>query len=255
MQEEPVAPVAAVEAAVGGSTRSALAMTIYWMRDLLFSVVIAIVIILFLYQPVKVEGTSMMPSLVDQERIFINKFVYRFGLGEIARGDTVVFYYPSDPTKSYIKRVIGLPGDRLRIDAKQVYLNGRALEEPYKVHGTPYLEPYRDTFPAPPNRHVERPAVRMLAENVKGGELVVPAGMYFALGDNRDNSLDSRYWGFVPRESIIGKPLFIYWSFEQPAFDGSRSTSEHLLDVAANFFSRTRWNRTFMLVRAHPIGY
>ncbi|MBM3798042.1 MAG: signal peptidase I, partial [Acidobacteria bacterium] len=85
--------------------------------------------------------------------------------------------------------------------------------------------------------------------------LVVPAGMYFALGDNRDNSLDSRYWGFVPRENIIGEPLVIYWSSEQAAHDGSRSTPEYLLDVASNFFSRTRWNRTFMLVRAQPIGY
>jgi len=174
---------------------------------------------------------------------------------EVKRGDVIVFRFPMRVADTYVKRVIGLPGDRLGIEAKQVLLNGRTLDEPYKVHSTPCLEPYRDTFPAPPNRHVQAPAVRMLAENIEGGELVVPAGMYFALGGNRDNSLDSRYWGFVPRENIIGEPLVIYWSSEQAAHDGSRSTPEYLLDVASNFFSRTRWNRTFMLVRAQPIGY
>ena len=108
------------------------------MRDLAFSVLIAVVLIVFIYQPVKVEGTSMMPGLTDQERIFINKFTYRFGLGTIERGDTVVFWYPRDTTKSYIKRVIGLPGDRVRIDRGQVYVNDRALAEDYVPRG------YRD---------------------------------------------------------------------------------------------------------------
>src|SRR5579862_6531388 len=95
------------------------------------SIVLAVVVIVFIYQPVKVEGTSMEPGLTDQERIFINKFTYRFGLGEIERGDTVVFWYPVDPTKSYIKRVIGLPGDRVRVDAGQVYVNDHVLREEY----------------------------------------------------------------------------------------------------------------------------
>ncbi|MBL8215028.1 MAG: signal peptidase I [Bryobacterales bacterium] len=189
MQEEPVAPVAAVEAAAGGSTRSALAMTIYWMRDLLFSVVIAIVIILFLYQPVKVEGTSMMPSLVDQERIFINKFVYRFGLGEIARGDTVVFYYPSDPTKSYIKRVIGLPGDQVAIEEGQVYVNGKRLDEAYV-----------------PPEYRDRQTVPLT---------VVPEAQYYVLGDHRSSSNDSRSWGPVPRQYIYGKAVFVYWPIDK----------------------------------------
>src|ERR1700685_4527044 len=116
---EPVAP------------RSAAAATISWLRDLFLSVLIAVVIILFLYQPVKVEGTSMMPSLVDQERIFINKFVYRFGISEINRGDTVVFWYPGDPTKSYIKRIVGMPGDKVQVVEGTVFVNGHALDEPY----------------------------------------------------------------------------------------------------------------------------
>src|ERR1044071_3534483 len=102
-----------------------------WVRDLGFSVLIAVVLIVFIYQPVKVEGTSMMPTLTDQERIFINKFTYRFGLGAIERGDTVVFWYPQDVSKSYIKRVIGVPGDRVRIDGGQVFVNGSVLVEEY----------------------------------------------------------------------------------------------------------------------------
>src|SRR5258705_9672687 len=111
--------------------RSAAAAALSWFRDLFVSVVIAIIVILFLYQPVKVEGTSMMPSLIDQERIFINKFVYRFGIADIGRGDTVVFWFPGDPSKSYIKRVIGAPGDTIEVIEGKVIVNGRALREPY----------------------------------------------------------------------------------------------------------------------------
>ena len=111
------------------SRRSPLTSLATWSRDLLISVVMAVLVILFLYQPVKVEGTSMMPSLVDQERIFINKFVYRFGIGNIERGDMVVFWFPGDPTKSYIKRVIGLPGDIVEVDNGTVFVNGKALRK------------------------------------------------------------------------------------------------------------------------------
>src|ERR1700731_299404 len=102
-----------------------------WVRDLPFSVLLAVILIVFIYQPVKVEGTSMMPSLTDQERIFINKFTYRFGSGNIERGDMIVFWFPLDRTKSYIKRVVGLPGDTVMIDHGKVYVNGAALDEPY----------------------------------------------------------------------------------------------------------------------------
>src|SRR5277367_4120550 len=111
--------------------RSIAGALMHWARDLVFSVVLAVIVILFLYQPVKVEGTSMMPTLDDQERIFINKFVYRFHFGNIDRGDTVVFWFPGDPTKSYIKRVIGMPGDRVAVDDGKVVVNGQALVETY----------------------------------------------------------------------------------------------------------------------------
>ena len=164
---------------------SAVVSAVFWLRDLAVSVVLAIVMIVFIYQPVKVEGTSMMPTLTDQERIFINKFTYHFGLGDIERGDMVVFWFPLDPTKSYIKRVIGLPGDVVRIDAGDVYVNGQQLSEPYVP------EPFRD--------------------RVSYEERRVPDGEYFVLGDHRNSSSDSRTWGFVKRDAIYGKAVFVYW--------------------------------------------
>jgi len=153
------------------------------------SVFIAVVVILFLYQPVKVEGTSMMPSLVDQERIFINKFAYRFGISEVNRGDTVVFWFPGDPSKSYIKRVIGVPGDRVQIDRGAVSVNGHVLDEPYVP------TEYRD--------------------EVSMRESIVPEGEYLVLGDHRSSSNDSRTWGTVPRHFIYGKAVFVYWPLDR----------------------------------------
>lgn len=171
------------------SARSSLAMTLYWLRDLLLSVVIAIVVILFLYQPVKVEGTSMMPSLVDQERIFINKFVYKFGLGNIQRGDMVVFHYPADPSKSYIKRVIGLPGDSVAVDDGVVYVNGKRLDETYV-----------------PDEYRDRQSISLTR---------VAQDHYYVLGDHRTSSNDSRSWGAVHRQYIYGKAVFVYWPLEK----------------------------------------
>jgi signal peptidase I len=175
-------------------TDSVFRSTLSWARDLAFSSLIAIVLIVFLYQPVRVEGPSMEPALADQERIFINKFTYKLGLGAIARGDTVVFIYPREPRKSYIKRVIGLPGDRIRIVSGQVFVNGRALEEDYVAPEN------RDTASWPPAATGDVP-----------DEREVPAGQYFVLGDHRNSSSDSRAWGMVPRDNIFGKAVFIYW--------------------------------------------
>ena len=171
------------------AAKSAASATISWLRDLFLSVLIAIVVILFLYQPVKVEGTSMMPSLVDQERIFINKFIYRFGLSDIGRGDTVVFWFPGDPSKSYIKRVIGVPGDSVEVKDGTVIVNSSALKEAYVP------EEYRD--------HVSMP------------RRTVPSDQYFVLGDHRISSNDSRNWGMVPRNYIYGKAVFVYWPLDR----------------------------------------
>jgi len=173
-------------------TLSSLWNALSWLRDLAFSVLIAVVLIVFIYQPVKVEGTSMTPTLADQERIFINKFTYRFGLGAIERGDTVVFWYPQDPSKSYIKRVIALPGDRVRIEDGQVYVNGAALVENYVPADNRDMISWKD-----------------------GAEQTVPEDRYFVLGDHRNSSSDSRSWGYVPRANIYGKAVFIYWPLNQ----------------------------------------
>ncbi|HEX4030238.1 MAG TPA: signal peptidase I [Terracidiphilus sp.] len=154
-----------------------------WFRDLIISAAASVLIITFLYQPVRVEGTSMLPRLEDRDRLFINKFVYH--IEGIERGDIVVFRYPRDVEKSYIKRVIALPGDHLRIDDGQVWLNGRALPEPYVP------ERYRDT--------------RSMAE------MTVPEGCYFMMGDHRSISSDSREFGPVARNLIYGKAVFVYW--------------------------------------------
>jgi signal peptidase I len=154
-----------------------------WLRDLLVSAVASVLIITFLYQPVRVEGTSMLPRLEDSDRLFINKFVYR--ISSIERGDVVVFHYPRDPEKSYIKRVIALPGDRLRIDHGVVRLNGKQQIERYVP------DEYRDS--------------RSYAE------IVVPEDSYFMMGDHRSISSDSREFGPVERSLIYGKAVFVYW--------------------------------------------
>jgi len=154
-----------------------------WVRDLAISAIASVLIITFLYQPVRVEGTSMLPRLEDRDRLFINKFVYH--ISAIDRGDVVVFHYPRDPEKSYIKRVIALPGDRLEINHGIVWVNGIRLTENYVP------EEYRDTRSLP--------------------EMIVPDGSYFMMGDHRSISSDSREFGPVERGLIYGKAVFVYW--------------------------------------------
>jgi signal peptidase I len=158
-----------------------------WARDLVISICVSAFIITFLYQPVRVEGTSMLPNLQDQDRLFINKMA--FHLGTVHRGDVVVFEYPGDHTKSYIKRVIGLPGDDVRIVQGRVIVNSKPLKEPYV--------PLRFTDD------------RSLAEQV------LPAHEYFVLGDHRSISSDSRDFGPVDRSLIYGKAAFVYWPVDQ----------------------------------------
>src|SRR5580693_8713303 len=158
-----------------------------WGRDLVIALSLSVVIIIFFYQPVKVEGTSMTPLISDQERIFINKFVYR--LEPIERGDVVVFWYPLDHSKSFIKRVVGLPGDEVEIRRGHVYINGRTLEEPYV-----------------PAQYVDTAAY---------GPVQVPHDEYFVMGDHRISSNDSRIFGPVPEGFIYGKAVFAYWPWTQ----------------------------------------
>ena len=158
-----------------------------WLRDLALSIAVSGFIIIFLYQPVRVEGTSMLPMLEDQDRLFINKLAFR--VGEIHRGDVVVFLYPRDQTKSYIKRVIALPGDQVRIDHGRVFVNGRALAEPY--------------VPA------------RFSDERSESDMTIPAHEYFVMGDHRSISSDSRDFGPVERKLIYGKAAFVYWPMDQ----------------------------------------
>jgi signal peptidase I len=191
MENPLLQPAAANEgsniASPAASTPHPLPMVAIWARDLIVSLAISAFIIIFLYQPVKVEGTSMMPGLEDQERIFVNKFVYRWE--PIERGDIVVFRYPRDTSKSYIKRVIGIAGDRIRIEDGQVYVNGEAIAEAYV-----------------PNDYADARSYR---------EIVVPKNSFFVLGDHRTMSNDSRDFGPVNERYIYGKAVFGYWPVEK----------------------------------------
>jgi signal peptidase I len=175
---------------------------------------------------------------------------------EIRHGDIIVFLHPKEPGMYVVKRIIGIPGDRIHLRDGQVYRNGEALNEPYVVHSGPSYSPYRDQFPAVPpdgdsNVNPEWPIV--MREHLKDGELVVPPDRFFGMGDNRDVSLDSRFWGFIPRENVIGRPLFIYWSFNTPKDQYERTAMSDrvgfLVHVVTHFFSETRWSRMFHLVR------
>ena len=181
-----VPPVAHVtpatgKAAVGKSTVNS------WLRDLTVSIIVSVFIIVFLYQPVRVEGTSMLPVLEDQDRLFINKMAYR--VGEIHHGDVVVFLYPRDHAKSYIKRVIAGPGEQVRIEHGRVYVNGKQLREKY--------------------------VPTMYADDRSQPEMTVPANEFFVMGDHRSISSDSRDFGPVDRSLIYGKAAFVYWPMDQ----------------------------------------
>lgn len=187
-QASPTEPSATGKSETSAAIPSrALPVLSVWLRDLIISLAISAFIIIFLYQPVKVEGTSMMPSLDDQERIFVNKFVYRWE--PIERGDIIVFRYPRDPSKSFIKRVIGVAGDRIRIEAGQVFVNGQPLEENY--------------------------VPRAYADQRSYAEIVVPLQGYFLLGDHRTMSNDSRDFGPVNVSYIYGKAVFGYWPVDK----------------------------------------
>ncbi len=229
---------------------------------------VTIVLLLFgtttLVQAFVIPTGSMEDTLLIGDHLLVDKLAYApagpisshlLPYSPIRRGDIIVFRYPIDIRQTFVKRCIGLPGDRIRIESKQLYVNGKKVNEPYKVLKTDYFDSYRDNFPGEPNVRLAEPAMEMLEEHVVNGEVVVPPNKYFALGDNRDSSLDSRYWGFVPRENIIGKPLIIYWSYDAPTENLASSISvDYMLDLLQNFFIKTRWRRTFKLVRGYSLN-
>ena len=226
---------------------------------------VTILLLLFgtttLVQAFVIPTGSMEDSLLIGDHLLVDKLSYapegaisKFLLPyqQVERGDIVVFRYPIDLNQTFVKRIVGVPGDRLRIVGKELWVNGRKTDEPYVVYKSEYIDGYRDNFPSSPtSMQIYEPAMQMLRDHVKDGEVVVPEGNYFAMGDNRDQSLDSRYWGFVPRENIVGKPLIIYWSYDAPTthLQDPGVSIDHLKDLALNFFTKTRWKRTFKLIR------
>ena len=224
---------------------------------------VTIILLLFgtttLVQAFVIPTGSMEDTLLIGDHLLVDKLAYappgpvsRFILPyeDVKRGDIIVFRYPVDIRQTFVKRCMGVPGDHIKLVNKQVYLNGKKLDEPYVYHKTEYIDSYRDNFPGEPDVHISESGQDMLEHHVVNGEVVVPPGSYFAMGDNRDSSLDSRYWGFVPRENIMGKPLIIYWSYDAPTEALSNPTIgvDHLVDLMEHFFTKTRWRRTFMLV-------
>ncbi len=229
---------------------------------------VTIILLLFgttsLVQAFVIPTGSMEDTLLIGDHLLVDKLAFSpsgpaskhvLPYTDVKRGDVIVFRYPVDIRQTFVKRAIGVPGDHIHLSNKQLILNGRQVEEPYVYHKTEYIDTYRDNFPSEPNVHVAESAMDMLMNHVESGEVVVPPGAIFAMGDNRDSSLDSRYWGFVPRENIIGKPLIIYWSYDAPTdalADPSISVT-HIVDLVLHFPTKTRWKRTFHLIHGYPL--
>ena len=262
---EPALPPVTTAAPIVAQRRSSAASfatdLIASIQSLMGTVVIAIFVITFIVQAFQIPSGSMEKTLLVGDYLLVNKLCYGgSGLGDhlmpyqkIARKDIIVFHYPVDPQQHFVKRVIGLPGDRLKMVNKRVFINGKPLDEPYVRFLEPPNNLFRDDFP-----RVDVPVFNMegkwwlqMRKLVEDGELIIPQGHYFVMGDNRDDSQDSRYWGFVPQENIIGRPLVIYWSVEDwdrnlPSSLGGRL--EHLTYAVTHIFQITRWNRTLRLV-------
>ena len=229
---------------------------------------VTLILLLFgtttLAQAFVIPTGSMEDTLLVGDHLLVDKLAYAphgsatahvLPYSDVKRGDIIVFRYPVDIKQTFVKRVIGLPGDRIHLENRRLFLNGHPLDEPYVVYKRP-PNAYADNFPsAPTDMPIFAPAAKMLTDNLVNDEVVVPPGNYFAMGDNRDNSSDSRYWGFVPRENIIGKPLIIYWSFDATTEDLSSpgASLPHLIDMVIHFPTKTRWSRTFRLIHPYPI--
>ena len=239
-----------------------------YFESLVITVILALFGTTFIVQAFKIPTPSMEDNLLVGDHLLVNKFAFGspgsvldavLPFREIRRGDIIVFKYPRDLSKHYVKRVIGVPGDRLRVRDKQVFINGDPLAEPYKVHKNDveggWRDPSMSAFPPkmPHSQYQVDGVYDWFKDYVEGEELVVPEDHYFAMGDNRDNSSDSRFWGFVPRGHIVGKALIIYWSYESDSETYRRTGMRDRLvqgrDLIRNFFTKTRWARTFRIIK------
>ncbi len=244
------------------------------MRDTFESLVVTVILAVFgttfVVQAFKIPTGSMKNTLLVGDHLLVNKFCFADEPGwirhilpyrKVHHDDILVFKYPSteaqqEPGTHFVKRVIGLPGDHIRIVNRKVYVNGVLQKEPYVRNTFPDEPRPGDNFPPPPGVYLPGSTLsweEAMDKYLKNGELVVPPGRYFVMGDNRENSWDSRFWGFVPRDLISGRPLLIYWSYEtSPNAYLKTSFADRisgLLSMLVHFFTRTRWRRTFKLVR------
>jgi signal peptidase I len=233
------------------------------LQSLAGTVVIAVFVITFIVQAFQIPSESMEDTLLIGDYLLVDKVHYGHGgiwgemlpYSDIKRGEIIVFRYPIHPSQHFVKRVIALPGDHVRLVNKQVWVNGQPVAEKYAVFRSPVRDYYRDDFPDLNylSSNVEARWWLKLRTLVHGGELVIPPGQYFVLGDNRDESLDSRYWGLVPHQNIIGRPLLIYWSFRNPEpYSGPPAEDGKLTRLAymiTHLMQETRWDRTMRIVR------
>ena len=227
------------------------------------TIVIAVFLVTFLLQAFTIPSGSMEQTLLIGDYVLVDKFCYGattrwnpfMPYRKIRRGDVIVFHYPVNPAQDFVKRVVAVPGDRLRLINKRVVINGAPVQEPYTQHIAQLRNFYRDDFPQTdsPDYGVDAKWWKEMPKLVEDRQLIIPEGNYFVMGDNRDDSQDSRYWGFVPRENIIGRPLLIYWSAGNMNNDlpGSPTVGDRLYHLAyaiTHLFQITRWERTFRLV-------
>ncbi len=240
--------------------------TVEFLASLATVLVTGLFIIAFVVQAFEIPSGSMENTLLIGDHLFANRIQFApktswigpiLPYRQIKRGDIFVFLHPTEPGMDVVKRVIGIPGDRIHLRDGVVYRNGEKLDEPYVIRnpGRPY-NPYRDNFPAVPpsdTNGVNPDWALTLPQHIQGDDIVVPENNYFGMGDNRDDSADSRYWGFIPKENVIGSPMFIYWSFETPRDQweqrGFFQRLGFMAHVIIHFFDQTRWHRTLRLVR------
>ena len=239
--------------------------------SLVVTVILAVFGTTFILQAFKIPTGSMEDTLLIGDHLLVNKFAFASHSGwithflpyrEIHRGDILVFKFPgppqdqSEPGEHFVKRVIGLPGDRIRVANRQVFLKGKAVQEPFVHHS--HFDEMRpgDDFPPPPSEDLQGATTRWsedIQNYVKDGEIVVPPESFFVMGDNREESWDSRFWGFVPRSLVSGRPLLVYWSYETSRDEYMQTTLvdqvSQIVDLIIHFPMKTRWRRMFRFVR------
>jgi signal peptidase I len=246
--------------------------TVEFLASLASVLVTGLFIITFVFQAFEIPSASMENTLLIGDHVFVNRVQFSpatpwvgpiVPYNQIRRGDIVVFLSadPATPELYIVKRIIGIPGDRIHLRNGAVYRNGQKLDEPYVIHSEggdsdSSYDNYRDEFPAVPatdNANVTPEWKLAMPQHIENGDIVVPPDSYFGMGDNRDRSLDSRYWGFIPEEHVIGRPMFVYWSFETPEFQYQQTAMSQrlgfLAHVVIHFFDETRWKRTLKAVK------